>query len=331
MHDSTVLLFYKEYERDTFFRNDRYLKRAIRPLYNKIRPDQAVSGFYVWYLNLVQALRQEGYQVITNNYALARKYPNHPVGLVGYPILLDHWDLPNPAILGPGMYDHPGIAPRLMEDERYKRYIVTCQWMQDLFAPVYGASCALWYAGIDTTRWADTQQMPKTVDVLVYDKIRWEREHYEPELLEPILAHLRKRNLSYQIIRYKHYKHSHYRELLAAARSMIFLCEHETQGLAYQEALASNVPILAWDNGYWRDPQRTRYTTTPLLATSVPYFSHECGERFRDSAEFASSFDTFWEKLPTYQPRRYVERELSLKGSAQLYMRYYASLMPVSV
>ena len=35
-----------------------------------------------------------------------------------------------------------------------------------------------------------------------------------------------------------------YRALLRRSKSMLFLCESETQGMAYQEALASNVPVL---------------------------------------------------------------------------------------
>ena len=35
---------------------------------------------------------------------------------------------------------------------------------------------------------------------------------------------------------------------------MVFLCEHENQDIAYQQALACGVPILAWDRGgYWQD------------------------------------------------------------------------------
>jgi glycosyltransferase involved in cell wall biosynthesis len=30
---------------------------------------------------------------------------------------------------------------------------------------------------------------------------------------------------------------------------MVFLCEHETQGFAYQQALSCGVPIIAWDRG----------------------------------------------------------------------------------
>ena len=42
---------------------------------------------------------------------------------------------------------------------------------------------------------------------------------------------------------------------------MIFLVEHETQGIAYQEAMACDVPILAWDQGNWLDPKRLELET----------------------------------------------------------------------
>jgi hypothetical protein len=51
-------------------------------------------------------------------------------------------------------------------------------------------------------------------------------------------------------VRYKFHDHYSYRRLLQRSRALVFLCEHETQAIAYQEALASNVPVLAWDNGY---------------------------------------------------------------------------------
>jgi len=34
---------------------------------------------------------------------------------------------------------------------------------------------------------------------------------------------------------------------LSRGRSMLFLCEHETQGLAYQQAIAAGLTILDWD------------------------------------------------------------------------------------
>ncbi|HLJ67377.1 MAG TPA: hypothetical protein VKX16_08460 [Chloroflexota bacterium] len=330
--DRPVLLFYRDYERDKFFPNDRYIRRYLRPVYNRFRRTKSISGFHVWYLRLVQALRESGYQVEENNFGLARRYPDYPVGLVGYPSILRQWDLPNPAILGPGLFDHPAQRPDLMNDKRYRYYIVTCDWVRDMFQRSYGACCVPWYAGIDTREWPDATSCEKTIDLLVYDKIRWNREAYERDFIMPLLRTVESSGRSYSVLRYGEYQYPRFRELLRASRAMIFLCEHETQGMAYQEAMACNVPILAWDNGYWLDPRRPRFDPNPVPASSVPYFSAECGERFRDIGEFPAVFDRFWTNVttsdgPVYRPRQYVERELSLAGSARLYMQYYDALL----
>ncbi len=105
---------------------------------------------------------------------------------------------------------------------------------------------------------------------------------------------------------------------------MIFLGEHETMGLAYQEALASNLPILAWDIGSWQDPQRAEHGLGTVPATSVPYFSDECGDRFRGPHDFDEAFGRFWARLDSYEPRQFIGREMTLEKSAQLYMSYYS-------
>ena len=323
---STVLLFYGDCERDRFFRHDRYVRRLLRPGYKLLKGDQSVSGFYVWFQSLVKALRQAGQEVVIDDYDRARRNPEFPVGLVGYPSILTGWDLPNPAILGPGMYDHPALHAGLMADPRFRAYIVSCQWMDDMFRPSYGSTLVRWYAGIDTHLWPDTRGERKTIDVLVYDKIRWNREQYEPSLLNPILAELQRRGLSYRVVRYGHHQHRGYRKLLRNAQAMIFLCEHETQGLAYQEAMASNLPILAWDPGYWVDPKRPVDPSISIPATSVPYFSPSCGETFENIAEFHRKFPSFWEQRAAYEPRRFVQQHLSLAGSAELYLRAYRAV-----
>jgi len=51
---------------------------------------------------------------------------------------------------------------------------------------------------------------------------------------------------SVEELRYGSYEESDYRRALSRCRAMIFLCQHESQGIAYQEALASGVPVFAW-------------------------------------------------------------------------------------
>jgi hypothetical protein len=322
----TILLFYREFEQDKFVKYDRYLKRIVRPLYNLIHHRQKQTGFAVSFDLLKRALAKSGWTIRVNDRTLARRNPTYPVGLVGFPCVLDGWDLPNPAILGPSLYDHPLLAPRLMEDRRFRKYLVLAPWMHDMFQPVYGDACVRWFAGIDTDEWQDTRGFEKDIDFLIYDKIRWNHDELTGELLHPIVTNLSRRGMRTQVVRYQFHDHDTYRRLLQRSRAMIFLCEHETQGLAYQEALASNVPVLAWDNGYWLDPLWKRVSASKIPASSVPFFSQECGEKFRDPADFDEALNNFLGRLGSFKPRKFVLERLSLKESAQIYATQYFSV-----
>ena len=323
--DSTVLLFFQEPERDKWFKGDRYLKRLVKPAYSRMAHKAGVTGFAVWYKLLVTSLRHSGYTVRTNDFRYARSNPRHPVGIIGYPIILKDWALPNPAILGPALFDHPKLAPSLMEDPRFRSYIVTCEWMLDVFSDSYPRhTLKLWNAGIDTEReWPNTAGNAKNVDILIYDKIRWQRERMVPELLDPIRRFAVEQGLTYEVLRYGKYAYADYKKALSRSRLMVFLCEHETQGMAYQEAMASNVPIVAWDPGWWADPNRLRLGVGPIRTTSVPYFDRRCGTTFRTAAEFRRAFASAWSNLSTFRPREFVEERLSLEQSARTYASAY--------
>ena len=104
---------------------------------------------------------------------------------------------------------------------------------------------------------------------------------------------------------------------------MIFLCEHETQGFAYQQALACGVPVLAWDRGgYWQDPtyypQHERFGPV----SSVPYWDERCGLKFADALEFSNRFEEFWTGVleQRFQPRDYVVENLTLEKCSRHYL-----------
>lgn len=300
-----------------------------RPMYQRVFRRQRTTGFHVAYRNLARSLRDAGYRVHEERRDLALANPTYPVGFGGYPRAVPEFDLPNPTILGPGMYDHPALAPNLMDDPRFRRYIVPCQWMMDLFAPTYGADrCVLWFAGIDADAWPSLALDDKDLDFVVYDKIRWARDHYVPAILDPVVNGLSDAGCTFEVLRYGQHDQAAYRGMLARSRGMVFVCEHETQGLAYQEALSSDVPVLAWDNGFWLDPLRQRYSSEPVPASSVPFFGPDCGERFADADEFAPALDRFRARLASneFAPRAYVQRELCLEDSARRYAEAYFAL-----
>ena len=135
MSGQTVLLFYENFEEDRWIRGDRHAQRFLRKGYNRFKRGHRTSGFRVAFDLLKKGLEHVGCSVRVNDYGYARRHPEHPIGVSGYPHIMHNWTLPNPAILGPGLYDHPQQAPQLMNDPRFRAYIVGCQWMRDLFAP----------------------------------------------------------------------------------------------------------------------------------------------------------------------------------------------------
>lgn len=317
--DRVALLFFGDVERDTWIHGDRAARRLARQVRHALTHRHRISGFTVAFQALCRALSRAGFRVVVDDYALARANPHFPVGVAGYPHILDDWTLPNPLVLGPGLFDHPAQALHLLNDPRVRAYLTPEGWMRDLFGGPLGDLCLPWHAGVDLEAWASCRAAPKDVDALVYVKFLWDREGGRRTLLAPILAELARRGLRVQVIRYGDYEPGQYRVLLRRSRAMVFLSDHETQGIATAEAMACDVPILAWDQGQWLDPIRLRYGDGHVPASSVPYFDPTCGERFRSAADFAPALERFLRALPDYAPRAFVARRLSLDASARLY------------
>ncbi|MFT3768668.1 MAG: glycosyltransferase [Minicystis sp.] len=321
--DRTVLLFYEDFERDRFFRHDRHFQRALRRVYHAVTHGQPATGVEVAFRLLVTALERASCRVVVNDFTLARRNPDYPVGITGYPHILAGWPLPNPALLGPGLLDHPAMAPGLMEDPRFFAYLVPSEWTRAMYERLYEGRCALWFAGIDLDAWPDLRAHPKDIDFLVYDKVTVRAADYEDRLVKPLITALEARGQRHRVIRYGAYEPGEYRALLARSRAMAFLSESETQGIAYQQAMACNVPILAWDNGFWLDPRRETWQRDPVPASSVPHFADASGLTFREASEIPAALDAFLAKRDRFEPRRFVEETLSLEASAARYLALY--------
>ena len=310
------LVFYEEPSKDRWFLGDRYPRAAARRLIRGRR----VTGYRRLVQSLRSGLKKLGVSHRFNSYRALQGHADQAVGLLGKRHLLENWTWPNPLVAGPCMLDHPLDMPDLLEKYNVKRYLVAGEWVRKMFEPYFGGKVAVWPIGIDTDIWPDFCNCPKSIDFVVYDKILWRREENVPGVLAPIVKGLRHRGFSHHVIRCGDYREGEYRKLLRRSRYMIFLCEHETQGQAYQEALSCNVPVLAWDRGLWLDPKCARYEKDAVPASSVPYFSQDCGLTFKNVSEFSDRLDEFL--AMRFNPRAYVERNLNLENSAQRYLQF---------
>lgn len=322
----TVNLFYEEPDPDRWILFDRYPRHVARRV---IRGRPPVGGVRRVFLNLLAGVRRLEVPVRVNDYRYAARHPDEAIGIVGKPQVLAARRWENPILFGPGGYNHPCDDPDLVKRLPVRRVLVGCTWMREMFEPCYGDVVEVWPAGIETDRWQPVSGGSKDIDVLVYDKVRWERDRYEPELIRPIVESLARRRLRVEILRYGSYREEAYRALLRRSRSMVFLCEHETQGFAYLQALSSGVPILAWDRGGpWRDPSYYPNRVRFEPVTSVPYWDERCGIKFAHAPRFAECLDAFLcgVQQGTFDPRTYVVETLSLEGCARRYVDHLAGV-----
>lgn len=319
---SRLCLYFKHApERDRWLPGDRYVRPLLRRV---IRGKRRVGGPEKVFINLCRGLDalKIPHEV---NLPFTKLKDDDRVGVIGAVgrHVLQGYDRPNPIVAGPGLMTHPSEWPTLCDEYPVKRYLQASEWANEIYRPYFGARCAVWPVGIDTEHWRPGGR--KDIDLLVYDKIMWNRGPDRPVLLTQVLEAISQRNLTAAVIRYGYYTEAEYRSLLARAKGMIFLCEHESQGIACEECLASDVPVLAWDQGFCLDPNRFAWGQPEIPATSVPYFDARCGERFAGAEDFEEKLSIFLSRIAAsaYRPREYVLENLTLAGSAKRYLSFF--------
>ncbi|WP_404786662.1 glycosyltransferase [Altericista sp. CCNU0014] len=322
-------LFYEEPDPDRWLPYDRYPRRIIRRI---VRGKPRPGGQTRVFLNLCAGLDKLGVAYRVNDYRYIQKHADEVACIIGKPHILDkiHWK--NPILFGAAVFSHPTDDLNLFDRLPVRRMLVPGEWMRKMCEPYYGDRVLSWPIGIDTDHWLPMKPDDKTIDVLLYDKVRWEHDKYEEELIQPIYKKLSDLGLSVETIRYGSYKEEDFHHLLDRSKGMIFLCEHETQGIAYQQALACNVPILAWDRGgLWQDPSYYPHKVQFTEVSSVPYWDDRCGIKFQEISDFYDKLTDFIDKLQLqhFAPREFILENLTLEKCARQYIEIHENLQKI--
>ena len=321
-------IFYETPSPDRWVPYDRYPRKLIREfLYATGIRRRRPSGQRMVYQNLKKGLDEAGIPYRDNDFQYVRRHPDELACVVGKPHALYSRTWENPILFGASAFPHPIDCPDLFEEYPVEHFLVPGRSKKKMCAPYYGSeNISVWPVGIDVEEWSpERPREKKSKRILLYDKVRWAHDRYEKILIDPIRQHLREAGIEIETLRYGNYFPEDLKAALRRCRAAIFLCEHEIQGLAYQQMLASGVPIFAWDRGgYWQDPNyfpdRVRYRPV----TSVPYWDERCGMKFETADEFMDRFGDFWGRVQAgaFAPRDYVVENLTLEKCA----RHYASI-----
>ena len=252
--------------------------------------------------NLIESLKYEGIDYAINE----EKYKNNLILQYDYNGYLQHskLDLEN-CIIGPQVWYFDSHVNELKENSHYYKYIVNpSKWVTDL------AVNEFLFPKDKLKEWAVGITLPKIEKDIKYDCLIYykRREFIE---LESVIYFLQSKGLTYNVLEYGKYSEQNLKELCNQSKFCFLLNGTESQGIAVQEIMSYNVPMIVWDICLWTD-MGIEWT---VPASSVPYWSEECGEKFFNEDEIGECFEKFYSRLNQYNPRKYIKENLSYKCS----------------
>jgi glycosyltransferase involved in cell wall biosynthesis len=224
-------------------------------------------------------------------------------------------------VVGPNLFVMPSdIPPGISFDGAL--YLQPCEWAKQVWELVGFNACpiAAWPVGIDTDEFLPVPVPQSKRHVLVYHKMR------DPQELPRIFEALHNLRLDYRFALYGDYTEVEYKQLLSKTSFVVWHGRAESQGIALQEAMACNIPILLCDV---TSVAQTRggYAFTSELhnfpVTAAPYFSELCGIRITDLNDLPGTLERMCEMQASFQPRQYVLENLSLQSQAQTLIRFW--------
>lgn len=226
-------------------------------------------------------------------------------------------------IIGPNLYVMPRDIPNGLDLHR-TIYLQPSEWAARIWEDQGFNLCPIrvWPVGIDTDTFIPTELQSRD-RVLIYHKQR------DPNELEVIVSAVQKSGLTYSTISYGTYTQNQYLRELSRAKYIIWHGRHESQGIAFQEAMSCNVPVLLWDATslkQWSRNGKSYYFTEAeqtFPVTSAPYFNDTCGLRIETSAELNKSIIQMESSWRQFEPRNFVLQNLSLEKQAKKLISYY--------
>ncbi len=211
------------------------------------------------------------------------------------------------AIIGPNICVIPPDNNIVM-GQQYKKMIVPSEWVKQKYMRWLSEDkLTVWPVGVDTDTFSDKSKQEKTNDCLIYFKRRSNQE------LETIKNFLSSVGQTFEVIKYDPYKQTyteeHFLNVISRSRYGIVIDNCESQGLAIEEMLSCNLPLLVWDITHWND----RGEDFKVSGTSIPYWDDRCGFSFTNDNELIPSYEKFISNLNTYSPRDFIVEELNIE------------------
>jgi len=204
-------------------------------------------------------------------------------------------------------------------------YLQPSEWAAQLWQNQGFDACPLraWPVGIDTEEFQPSIVPENQRKVLVYHKQRDVRE------LTLILETLHEMRIPYWLMLYGHYNEQDYKQYLSQTSFIIWHGCHESQGIALEEAMACDIPVLVWDvtslaqafSAYKFSEDLARFKVT-----AIPYFDDLCGIRITKIESLEGAIQEMFKRFTEFHPRQFIVDHLSLERMAKALVNMWTNL-----
>lgn len=212
-------------------------------------------------------------------------------------------------LAGPNLFVYPKNIPKNLNLSKAV-YIQPSKMVKDIWEKLgYNKTpIEAWPVGIDTEKYSPFND--KKDIVLVYFKNR------EISELDQIKKILQNKKINFETIIYGSYNENDYYSLLKRTKYIIWLGMYESQGIALEEALSCNIPMIVLDN-------QKLLNDFDKDTTSAPYFDDRCGLKIKNMEKLDANIDIMEKTYMELKPRDYVLENLELKKQAEKFIDLY--------
>ncbi len=235
-------------------------------------------------------------------------------------------------LVGPNIAVLPGDLPKLRKKlPQGSIYLHPSRWTIDVwkFLGFNEAKLDFWPVGINLDEFEvfDRTNFNK---VMVYFKQR------DLKLLEKTKEILKTLKIDFELIHYGFYKENDYKKALMECKFGIWIGCSESQGIGLEEALATNLPLIVLDATSLFDTVPTdskNYfayefpkSLKDIQTTTAPYFDERCGIKIKNISELQDAVTLMRYNLASYNPRAYIEENLTLEKSARWLLGFFEKM-----
>jgi hypothetical protein len=184
--------------------------------------------------------------------------------------------------VGPNVVTFSSDCDNLLASPHVDASITPCDWVTDLYLednPTLAGRIFSWPAGVDVHYWMPGPREARR-NILIFEK----RNKGPVGPIAPYIEYLRLKGYSVEIIQYGAFSHVDYLQALQRARLMVGFVMDESQGLAWAEAWAADVPTLIWRN------EQNTYRGRTYRTSTAPYLTPANGLFFDDLEHFQQQF-----------------------------------------